>query len=335
MKSPHEHQNPADIYHSTDRFEDINAEAGYQGYVQAGVFLKDASAITHGEVSGSGVEKDSVESAERNHEPKFTTRRAQLTDLDALVELDIEAFKAVYAEYDQTDEELREELGEKFAKRLEKIDLDWVRVAEMDGEICGFMMSCPTSKAPEDFVSWEDTTNHGTLEGTYDPNGENVYVVSLTMPRPECGDSPKNMLFVDQIGKMIQDGYKRGYFESRMPGLREWVTEECQKRSLDLGKLEQEELTALANEYASSKVIRNGKEVLRDPHLRMYESIGCRFEAVVPDAYQDGPSMNYGVVAVYENPLPASIQRSARMSRMAGGVIRLAGRSHAVTKRLF
>lgn len=265
----------------------------------------------------------------------FTTRQATKDDLDTMVAIDIMAFDSVYKEYPLTREELHADIKSKFEKRLAKVDPDWIRVAEEDGELCGFMLTCPTAKKPEDFKSWEDTTDNGTLESTYDPNGPYAYVVSLTMPRPESGDSPKNMLFADQIGKLVQSGFKAGYFESRLPGLRAWMEEKCIEEKLNIDTLSKEQEFSFAQEYATARVERNGKQVLLDPHLRMYESIGCKLVKLAADAYQDAPSMNYGMVAVYENPLPNFMQKNKFMSRAAGSLIRRAARSHKLMKKLF
>jgi hypothetical protein len=274
------------------------------------------------------------EKAELNR-PIFRTRRANKDDIDAMVDLDLKGFQTVYQEYGKDQEELRAELRGKFEGRMSKIDLDWVRIAEENGKPCGFIMSCPTAKSPEDFVSWEETTDNGTLENTYNPDGPYIYVVSLTMPRPESGQSPKNMLFVDQIGKLMQKGYKAGYFESRLPGLRNWMAERCVETGQDFSQLTDQEKFELASEYTTTKVEVNGKQVLLDPHLRMYRSIGCKLLQLVPDAYQDGPSMNFGVVAVYENPLPPSIRKNRVARNVAGSLVRMAGKSHGVVKRLF
>lgn len=293
------------------------------------------AAIASTELPGIPIPWTAEQNSSKARLPKFTTRSVSLNDLDSLVDLDIEAFRSVYDEYDMSREELRDDLRIKFNNRLTKLESDWTTVVEMDGELCGFIMSCPTSKKPEDFESWEKTTDEGTLDTTYDPNGDYIYIVSLTMPRPGCGESPKNMLVVDRIGKLAQSQAKCVYFESRMPGLRDWVSEKFQGQPHKVDSLPEDELQALAEEYKESTVIKNGKEVMRDPHLRMYKSIGCRFVKVAADAYQDGPSMNFGVVTVYDNPLPKALQGNRAASIAAGGLIRSAGRSHKLVKRFF
>lgn len=276
-------------------------------------------------------------SPETSRPPVFTTRAVRRDDIGELVELDMYGFRAVYDEYEQNPDQLREELREKFEQRIEKVGEDWIRVVEQDGKICGFIMSCPTAKTPEDFVSWEDTTDNGTLETTYSAQGPNVYVVSLTAPRPEnnTGESPRNMLIMDQIGKLIQEGYERGFFESRMPGFREWVKQTCVDQSVTFEDLEPGQLDLLATQYANTRIEKEGKLVPLDPQLRLYESVGCKLIKVVPNAYQDGPSLNYGVVAVYENPLPQSLRQKKTARLAVGGLVRAMGRSHKVTRRVF
>lgn len=262
-------------------------------------------------------------------------RAATEADIDTLVEVDIAAFDSVYREYDTDTEKLREELKEKFAGRLEKVGGDWIQVFERDGQIAGFIACCPTNKTPEEFESWEQTTDNGTLETTYDPNGKYIYVVSLSMIPEGSSIKGQNMLFGDQIGKFIQEGYEQAFFESRVPGLRLWVARQCREKGKDVAELSDAERDELANAYFGLKTEVNGKEVPKDRLLRMYDSIGCDLIKIVPNAYRDEPSMDYGVVCVFRNPLPEFLRKNRLASKAIGSVIRFAANSRKLSERLF
>ncbi|MDB5166441.1 MAG: family N-acetyltransferase [Candidatus Saccharibacteria bacterium] len=272
--------------------------------------------------------------------PKFKLRAATEQDIDAIVDVDMKSFSAVYAGYDQDPETLRAELTETFRGRFEKVGGGWMPVLEKDGEIVGFMTCCPTNKTPDEFKSWEDTTDNGTLENTYDPDGKNIYVVTLSV-LPE-GSAGKDMLFADQIGKMMREGYECGFFESRMPGMRSWLNRQMKKSGREIDDLSTEEKDAFAEQYFNLKSVVGGKEVRYDRLLRLYERVGCNCIKMVPDAYQDEPSMNYGVVCVYDGQelfdgsvLPFKLPQNRLTRWAAGGLMQLAARSPKATNKFF
>lgn len=261
-------------------------------------------------------------------------RRASFNDLDNLVEVDIKSFDSVYREYEVDEETWKDDLMRKFAGRLHKVK-PWVDIFERDGEIAGFMTSCPTNKRPEDFVSWEDTTDDGTLETTYDPNGERIYVVSLSMLPSGSEVKGQNMLFAHQIGRFIRKGYKEAFFESRMPGLLSWAKKYCKDNEVDFNNLTNEQTDVLAQQYFGLKKEIDGKEVPYDRLLRIFASVGCRFVKVAPNAYNDRASMNYGVVCVYDNPLPDFLRNNRIARNVVGGLLQLIARSPYITKKIF
>ncbi len=263
--------------------------------------------------------------------PKTLRRRAATTsDVETLVDVDMAAFEEVYDKYEQPHDVLRKELIVKFTERLHKVGGRWVTVSEKDGEVGGFMMSCPTSKTPEEFESWEKTTDDGTLATTYDPDGNNVYVVSLSM-LPGKGEEARNMLFAKQIGTFIKGGYERAFFESRMPDLKGWV----ESQGFDPETLGTEQRAELAKEYYGLTIERHGKEVPYDHLMRIYHRAGCKFVKLVPDAYQDAESMNFGAVAIYENPLPAALRKNRVARTVAGTAVQIASRSPKLMKMMF
>jgi hypothetical protein len=203
------------------------------------------------------------------------------------------------------------------------------------------MTSCPTSKDPEDFKSWEETTDNGTLHETYDPEGKNVYVVTLSV-LPE-GTPGKDMLYANQIGKMLEGPYNKGFFESRVPGFRLWAVKKARESGTRLKALSDEELDAYAEEYFTTKIVdEKGRQVPLDPLLRLYERIGCKLLKVVPDAYEDAPSLNYGVVCVYDgeklfdgSDLPVKLPDNRLTRKVFGKLLQKASGSQRMTAQLF
>lgn len=230
--------------------------------------------------------------------PKFKIREATVADIPTIVDVDMRAFDSVYRSYPKNSDELRTELVQKFTGRFNMLGGGWMPVLERDGEIVGFMTCCPTSKSPEDFKSWEDTTDNGTLETTYDPNGKNVYIVTLSVL--PSGTQAKDQLFINQMGKMFASGQKTAFFESRMPGLKSWAEQQARILGKELEYLDVDEVNYMADTYFNLKTQVKGREVPYDRLLRLYESKGCNLLKVVPNAYKDEPSLDYGVVCTFD-----------------------------------
>jgi hypothetical protein len=271
---------------------------------------------------------------------KYRVRSATRNDIDAIVEVDLQSFDCVYSEYRQAQEDLRRELRDKFLGRLDLIGGDWMPVLELGDRIVGFMMCCPTSKKPEEFESWERTTDNGTLRTTYDPDGRNIYVVTLSvLPQGTAG---KDMILVQQVGKMLRDGYDLAYFESRLPGLRAWVLANyCDGLEPVLASLTPQQRAKYAAEYFEKTEWVHGKAARYDRLIRLYERLGCKLVRLVPDAYRDGPSLDFGVVCVWDGSalfdgsvLPLRLPQT-RLTRWALGMaVHHAARSARVTRLL-
>jgi hypothetical protein len=259
-----------------------------------------------------------------------SVRESTLADIERMVDKDMYDFRDVYATYSQSQEELRADLIKKFTGRFNKVGGDWIPVHEGPGPF-GFMVCCPTSKTPAQFKSWEQTTDNGTLENTYDPNGDNIYIVSLTMEG--CGQEARNRVFLNQIGKMVQGGYKLAFCESRLPGLRGWMQDQCTEHNLDFDGLSKEQQFAFAERYfRATKTNSKGQEVPLDPMIRLYSRVGWTFDRVVPDAYVDEPSMNFGVVGVFKNPMPKLLRDNRLAKKVVGGGLRWLSRAAVFSK---
>ncbi len=273
---------------------------------------------------------------------KFSVRDAKAKDIAAMVEVDMRSFSRVYEEYGMTEDELRADLTEKFRNRYRLLGGKWMPVVttkDEDGNerIVGFMVGCPTNKGPADFESWEKTTNNGTLDGLYDPKGNHLYVVTLSMDPSVHDQKGEDQAYMRVVSRMIEERLDYAYFESRMPGFRTWVKyKHCKPQGLDFNQVSQdeEELTRLANHYASLTKVVDGKEVPYDKLLRKYSiDFGCDLNRVAPEAYKDAPSMNFGAVYTFENPLPKN-RRGKIASWMTGRSLGIAAKSTSINQRV-
>jgi hypothetical protein len=322
-----------------DNNGDIGEPAASTAVVESGesvIGLLDSAPLQVPEREPGATEKPE----RRESAPKFSVRPATLADIDAIVDVDVRAFDSVYREYDTDSDTWRAEMRDKFVGRLQKVGGEWMPVLERDGKVVGVITCCPTSKEPSDFVSWEKTTDDGTLETTYDPNGKNVYVVSLSV-LPE-GSAAKDMLFINQMGKLLREGYEKGFFESRMPQFRSWATARAAQEGNDIEAYSKPQLDEMAEEYFGLRIDKKDKSVPYDSLLRLYERVGCKLLKVVPDAYLDEPSMNYGVVCVYDGDslfdgtdLPFRIPQNKLTRWALGRVMQTIGKSQKLSSKVF
>jgi hypothetical protein len=251
------------------------------------------------------------------------------------------SFASVYAGYEKSEEELKYELTEKFYNRYDIIGSRWIKVAEKQGEVVGFMMSCPTNKQPENFTSWEDATDDGMLTSTYDSNGKNLYIVSLSMLPQGSAELGQNMLYGNLLVDFLKEDFELAYFESRVPNFRTWVKKQCRINSIDFNGLTEDDLDIFAQEYfCLKKINKDGKEVPYDKLLEIYHSAGCRFINIYRDAYRDVPSLNYGVLGVFDNPfkkLPMgdTLRKSGTIRAIAALAVQQASKSNYLMGKLF
>lgn len=263
-------------------------------------------------------------------------RAATPDDIEQLVDLDMLSFKEVYRHYPASYDEQRADILQKFTNRFELTGYSWTEVLEGDdGTVVGFVMGCPTTIEPEEFESWEQITDNGTLNSTYNKDGKNLYVVSLTVAPGLMATGAHNMLYMDIMGKCYERGMDKGFFESRLPGLKTWLTRTTKAEGKTIDELSEEEKLAYAEEYLNTKRLTSkGKEVPLDPLIRSFDAIGADFVKVVPDGYQDEESLNFGVITVIGNVFPTWMRDKGPTKLLAGKTLRKIAKNNKLTNKL-
>ena len=219
--------------------------------------------------------------------PKIRT--AKLKDIDRLAEIDIKLYKRAYGSDLPNKSEVYEMLKQRYLNNP-----DWMFVAEVDNQIEGFVSAFPTNKPLQSFTSWEDSTANGTLKDRIDPKGKYLYITNMTINSEAVKLGAEEMLLGKLLAKGIAYGVEYGYFVSRMPSFKRWAI----KNNIDLE--DSQKLNQAALEYSQLRR-NNGK--LKDPELRMYESLGYSLEKLVPNGFSDEASLNFGVVCRVDNPV--------------------------------
>ena len=138
------------------------------------------------------------------------------------------------------------------------------------------------------------------------------------------------MLALEFISKITAQDYL-AYFERRVPGMKRWVQHKCAQDNIRFSELTPEQERSYADEYFINNVI---KGQYNDPLLRLYHDIGCRFVKLVPNAYQDELSLNYGVVATIQSPLPDYLQTIPAARKLVAKAMSTASRSMWLTRKV-
>lgn len=258
----------------------------------------------------------------------FTIRHPVEGDIKKLLEIEFDRYQTLYREHPG---KLRQ-VENRFKKRL-SIARKWMWVLEQEGDVLGFITGLPTNDDAEDFKSWELSTNYGTLEGKYNPDGRNVYVVNLDVKREATRKNGQYLLMSALGSKAITQGKNKVIFESRMPGFRDWMKENEKAKFKAWNKLSKSEQQTHAEKYASLTTMVSGQEVLYDRLLRFYENSGFTFIKVYPNAFEDNESLNFGVLCVGHNPVPKSL-RVVPINQIAGWLFKTIGRNQKLFEKL-
>ncbi len=260
---------------------------------------------------------------------KVRTRHATPEDLDRIVALDRKMFRSAYGEAIPSVEEVKSMMSQ----RLANIENGggWMRVVEVDGEIEGFITGFKTNKPEDKFVSWEDSTADGTLNGKIDPDGDYVYICNLTVGPKAQKHSGTEMLVAQILGEAISDGgVKYGYFESRMPLFRSWLKNELAKEGTRPSDLSEEAMHAKAQKYVDMpEKDKEGNTNRRDRLLTYYEGMGMKKGSLVPGAFKDPASHDYGVV--FLAPVP---QLRWPINVVAGKLLKMAAKFPRIAAKI-
>jgi len=226
-------------------------------------------------------------------------RAATLEDVDSLVQVELSAYANVYGE--KPGAATVAAVAQKYYERVSLLG-EYVRVLETpEAGVYGMIVCCPTNLTGKELAARKlDMTDNDTISDIYDPAGENGYIVNLAIRPDKQGAGESAKLFANAIQLGVETGVKRTYFESRLPGLKKWISKQLgPEDTWDLDRVH-----GLADEYwRTTRTLRNGTTKPIDPLLRAYVGIGAKPLELVRDAWtEDTPSQGYGVLCEYTMP---------------------------------
>lgn len=265
------------------------------------------------------------ESGEITKSPRPKVRQASLDDIDRLADIDLALFSGAYGEELPTKESVVEMLTQRYQNCPE-----WMLVTEMDGEVEGFVSAFPNNVPFEDFVSWEQSTANGTLDGKVDRGGKYAYVTNMTINHNAVLAGAREMLAASLLANAIELGTEYAYFESRMPHFRSWLDEQIEAGNMLEPK--KDSLQQAAEDYMN---LRREDGRRYDAQLRMYERFGYKLARVVPDAFKDEASLNFGVICKAEiPPNNPTLKKIMPLRKAMAGGLRTIAKSPSIIQKV-
>ncbi|MBI5906538.1 hypothetical protein HY857_00595 [Candidatus Saccharibacteria bacterium] len=255
----------------------------------------------------AGLESTQPDDSETDTKHHISVRGASPEDAERLAEIGKSRYRLTSTDGEESDEEA----AEMFRRRLENTTSQWAFVCEVDGKIEGSGIAFRTNKPWEEFVSWEESTADGTLDGRVDPEGKYVYVANLTVNPKAVKLGGESMLTARMIAECIKQGVEYGYFVSRMPIFSAWIKRQVRLGAIDKNNMTTEHMDGLAKQYIGLTKLVDGREVREDYELRMYEEAGFEMGPLVRDAFEDPQSLNYGVL--FKAPIPPHNKKLKRI----------------------
>lgn len=153
-------------------------------------------------------------------------------------------------------------------------------VAEHNDEVVADIIAQPTHMPVDACVSWEASTDNGTLKGTFDRTGCNLNIVSLGGPNAPPGAADMLVFETLLLWQHLPGAFT---FNARMPGFQKV-------------KLREPELTAWEY-YARRHVVNGVDHGPRDSELHYYwlmfgkqEPYRCNVDGFKPDVESGGHS---------------------------------------------
>lgn len=243
--------------------------------------------------------------AQKKHTGKqrIRIRQTKLDDDRAFIKIEYDRYAQNYKEQPRKKSDVAEMFHRRYANAKR-----WMWTLEINGRPEGFITGQPTFQLPEEFTSWEQSTNNGTLDGTYQEAGDYVYVVNLDVSRRGTKLGGQYLLMAHLGARAIMEGKKAAVFESRMPEFREWLHKYAHRKGLNAQAISAKKLDSLAAKYSQTRRTIHGKSVPYDRLLRFYEKTGFTFVGTVRNAFNDPESLDYGVVCVGNNPIPQHLR---------------------------
>lgn len=154
-------------------------------------------------------------------------------------------------------------------------------VAVLDNKIVGYVCGVIISRsAAKSYATWYDYTDNGDAKKVFDPNGDLLFGVSLTVDNDVRNRGLGSNLLINIARMCIENNLKSGILGGRIPFY-------YKKRGMPV------------EEYLQ---LKNDEGKIFDPELRLYKRMGLQVVKVQSNYFKDPESLDYGVILEWKNP---------------------------------
>ncbi len=174
---------------------------------------------------------------------------------------------------------------EKFASRLAVFSEGFVAL-KVDGVIKAVTTSQRCDYNPDDATdhTWDEFTDSGMIQKTFNPEGNALYVVSVGVAGDAQGNGLGARLVEEQKKVAERIGVDYLFLGARIPGYASYLKQ--------YGEISVEDYLKQTTD--------KGEPI--DPEIRFYQRQGLRPAKVISDFEPDDQSLDYGVVMVWKAP---------------------------------
>ena len=202
-------------------------------------------------------------------------RAARADDLDAIVDVEFEAFGDCYKS--PLDTQTVADVRQKFADRLELLG-QWALVLEAPaGSIVGMSLAYPAKTGISELIELSDQgyamTETHIIRQLLDENGTTLCGLNLAVLKSAPMVNGTAFLSRGRRALSAAQGIQHSYFFSRLPGLARWAA--AQLPGVNVADLPRERQDVLAVQYLQATVQRGGMSRMADQLLAMYVDSGA------------------------------------------------------------
>ena len=204
---------------------------------------------------------------------KVVIRPAKISDLDELVKVEKSAWPEEQA-FTREHFESHLEVMKDFPRGIQVAVVSQGIVGIGIAEIIQYDIDNP-------IPDWYTVTDEGNLRNSFNPQGNVLYGVSLSVI-PGYSTMRIGKSIIEAAKVVTRDfGLERFVLGSRIPRFHKFASR------------------MTVEEYVFG---RKGQRYI-DPEIEFYHNCGLEVKKILPNYFEDAPSLNYGVLVVWENRL--------------------------------
>lgn len=219
-------------------------------------------------------------SSQKRSAPRYRIRRARLSDIDQLVQIEQASWEAACDPEDMfTADQFRRHItcvGKYIFVAVER------RSKRVLGYVSALRVPIPLDEVEDRVANWHKLTNEGWYT-PHDPAGQAMFGASLGVLPEYQRFGIGDRLIEAEFKRIVREGIEYGFLGGRLPGLKKYLEEHPE---------------ATAEDYF---VLKRPDGKYFDPELRFYAD-DFQIRKLLPGYFRDEESCDHGVLLVWPNP---------------------------------